>query len=60
MAELQECALIERENQALREQLARFHELPLDKHRAASALTDARAELQRLEDEFNARIKQML
>ncbi|KAF1316104.1 hypothetical protein FI667_g15637, partial [Globisporangium splendens] len=56
----QECDAIDAQNRALREQLRMYHDLPLSKDVAAAQLMDAKAELQRLEDQFSAQIREML
>lgn len=57
----QECQEIEATNRALLDELdAVYHDLPLNKDVAAGALLEARLELQRLEDQFNSRIQQMI
>lgn len=57
----QECQELEAENRALRDELsAVYHDLPLNKDVAAGTLLEARLELQRLEDQFNTRIQQMI
>lgn len=55
-----ECEAIERQSRLLSDQLRRFHGLPLGEELAAAQLVDARAELQRLEDQFSSQIQQML
>lgn len=55
-----ECEAIERQNRLLSDQLRHFHGLPLSKELAAAQLVEARAELQRLEDQFSSQIQQML
>ncbi|TYZ68665.1 hypothetical protein PybrP1_002392 [[Pythium] brassicae (nom. inval.)] len=55
-----ECEEIEAQNRELRMQVHQFHGLPLSKELAAAQLAEARAALQRLEDQFSAQIQQML
>lgn len=56
----QECDEIEAENRELRAQVRQFHGLPLSKELAMAQLAEARAALQRLEDQFSAQIQEML